>query len=204
MLLLQGLRVLAVGGALELCEVVQKPACAVVHLVGVLLVQLEVHPGHAKRHFLSLSHSTETLYACICLIKYYGPNNYKLNLILLNLIIILLYADNVFFSLKILILNNIFVLKVFLIASIKFTVSNPKSEFISNLSLIDNNLFVGRMDQYRVQGNNRLNQSAGTANTTVATKQSFWAKLYKKIVRALSFLNIRGRQLLWIGSTGSD
>lgn len=64
----------------------------------------------------------------------------------------------------------------------------------------DNNLFVGNMDQYRQPGNKANNQ---INNAPVALKQSFWAKLYKRILRMLSFCNVRGRQLLWIGSTGN-
>lgn len=55
------------------------------------------------------------------------------------------------------------------------------------------------MDQYRQQTNNKNN---GATNAIANQKPTLWSKLYKRLLRIFSFVNIRGRQLLWIGSTG--
>ena len=56
------------------------------------------------------------------------------------------------------------------------------------------------MNQYRLSNNSRVNQSGTVAQPQ---KLTFLQKLYKSIMKALAFINLRGRQLLWIGSTGN-
>lgn len=58
----------------------------------------------------------------------------------------------------------------------------------------------GKMDQYRLNSSNRLNQSAIVVDSQ---KLTFWQRLYKQLVRAFSIISSRGRQILWIGSTGN-
>jgi hypothetical protein len=67
------------------------------------------------------------------------------------------------------------------------------------LLAFDNNLFVENMNQYRLGASNSSN------NSTVISKPqklTLLQKLYKSFLKAWNFIALRGRQVLWIGSTG--